>query len=535
MPAYSISWIFPAQDTLERTLEMLSRLRDRTRNLRAEIILVDRPSAIGLCGELPSDILLVLTERRLSLPRLLHAGLSASRGDIIVWCPHADLIPAGNIAQSIDLVSRHNTLVLAARRKPLNGDELAEPCQAASIFKRLGLRLCREWFVSRRPTALSISKRLSSWGDFPVFTAAMLGMMRLPVSIDHGLAPSDRVQSPIQTAMSDAAGEAPVISTSVRRRPRTEPLASVIITAHNEGAEVLRTIESVEANTRAPVELILVDDGSTDGCCSNLDRERLRVIRHDHRVGVAFSRNAGARLARGEVLVFLDGHQRVSAGCIERSAAVALSRGAIVCPDVRTLHNRSAVGHGAFFRLGKDGNPFTATWNTRRFGQRITKTTSLRAPGYFVPRKLFDELRWISQLKGWGGSEAAIALKAFFLGIDILHLCGPVARHRFRPKFQYTVNDEEVTRNHALIARICFDDRTWFEHWLPRVFDGRLSAQAIRDLEAPDVTAEHAEFMKLKRRPDREFWLGLLRKKEPDNLSSRPAVSALRSTPPPSR
>ena len=529
MSANSISWIFPAQDTLERTLETLSCVRDQICDLRAEIILVDRPSVIDLCRKVPSDILIVRTERHLPLPRLLYTGLSASRGEIIIWWPLADKIPAGDLARSLEFVSRHNALVLAMRRKRVSGHELGEQYPAAAILKRLGLQLSHQCFMAHRVTALSISRRLCIWGDLPVSTAAILGAMRVPVRTGPGLALAGRVQPSIRKAMPEVTQGAPAISGAVRHRPLNEPLASVIITAHNEGAEVLRTIESVEANTRAPVEFIVVDDGSTDGCCENLNRERLRVIRHDRRVGVAFGRNAGARVARGDVLVFLDGHRRLSAGCIERCAAVALSKGAIVWPDVRTLHNRSSVGHGAFFRLGRDGSPFTATWNTRRFGQRITKTTSLRAPGYFVPRKLFDELRWISQLQGWGGSEAAIALKAFFLGIDILHLCGPLARHLFRPKFKYTVHDEEVTRNHALIAHVCFDDRTWFEHWLPRVFDGRLSAQTIHDLEAPDVVLEHEEFMRLKRRPDREFWLGLLRRKEPDNLRSPQTVFALHS------
>ena len=391
------------------------------------------------------------------------------------------------------------------------------------------LRLCNEWFVGRRATALRVARQLSIWGDFPVVTAAILASMRVPVSIDRGLAPSDRVQAPARTAMPEMIRETPVAPSLICQRQ--QPLVSVIITAHNEGAEVLRTIESVEANTKAPIEFLVVDDGSTDGCCANLDRERLRVIRHDNRVGVAYSRNAGAHAARGEVLLFLDGHQRVSPGCLERCAAVALERQAIVWPDVRALHNRTSVAHGAFFRLGEDGNPFTATWNPSRLGRGITKITSLRAPGYFVPRKLFDQLCWISQLRGWGGTEAAIALKAFFLGIDILHVCGPLARHRFRPTFQYSVHEEAVCRNHALIARVCFDDRTWFEHWLPRVFDGHLSPETLRDLEAADVVAEHREFMKRKRRPDREFWLGLIRRKEPENLRSPPAVFAMCSAP----
>ena len=209
-----------------------------------------------------------------------------------------------------------------------------------------------------------------------------------------------------------------------------------------------------------------------------------------------------------------------STGCLERCSAVALAEQAVVWPDVRGLRDRGRVGHGAFFRLGKDAAPFAATWNNSRCRESISKISSLRAPGYFVPRNLFGELRWISQLRGWGGSEAAIALKAFFLGIDILHVCGPLARHLFRPKFQYSVTDLEVTRNHALIARVCFDDRTWFEHWLPRVFEGVLNSETIRELDGPDVMREHEDFLKLKRRPDREFWRGLLRRKEPASLGA---------------
>jgi hypothetical protein len=123
-------------------------------------------------------------------------------------------------------------------------------------------------------------------------------------------------------------------------------------------------------------------------------------------------------------------------------------------------------------------------------------------------------------LRGWGASEAAISIKAFFLGIDILHVCGPLTRHLFRPKFRYSVTDEGVSRNHALIARVCFDDRTWFDYWLPRVFEGCLSLETIRELDAPEVVAEHEAFLNLKRRSDLEFWRGLLRRKEPSVLNS---------------
>ncbi len=70
-------------------------------------------------------------------------------------------------------------------------------------------------------------------------------------------------------------------------------LISVIITAYNEGAEVRHTVDSVRAATRPPYEIVLVDDGSTDGCCRGVNGSDLRLVRHHERLGVAPSRNAG--------------------------------------------------------------------------------------------------------------------------------------------------------------------------------------------------------------------------------------------------
>lgn len=50
------------------------------------------------------------------------------------------------------------------------------------------------------------------------------------------------------------------------------PRLSVVITAYNEGEELGRTIESVRAHTEQSYEIIVVDDGSTDGSCRLVQR-----------------------------------------------------------------------------------------------------------------------------------------------------------------------------------------------------------------------------------------------------------------------
>ncbi len=293
------------------------------------------------------------------------------------------------------------------------------------------------------------------------------------------------------------------------------PSISVVITVYNEGRELLRTIQSVRNNTESLHEIIVVDDGSTDKTCSRIGGEDIRLIRHESRQGVATSRDEATRTATGNVVVYLDGHQRVSRRCLDRLAHAALFHGAIVSVDVCGYRFLPTRAYGASFRLCPERGYFSARWRHRRPATEISEVSSLKSPAYALPASIYDDVRWISALRGWGGSEAAISLKAFFLGIKILHLQGPLAKHRFRQCFPYMTTWEEVWRNQALIARVCFDEATWREYWLPEVFDPHLTPQVRADLESESVVAEHEEFFARKVRSDREFWTDLLGQAEP--------------------
>lgn len=90
----------------------------------------------------------------------------------------------------------------------------------------------------------------------------------------------------------------------------TDSLVSIITPCYNGEKYVAHTIRSVLAQTYENWELIIVDDGSTDGSASIIRSfaqtdSRIRFIRQEN-AGSAAARNAGIRAARGRFLALLD-------------------------------------------------------------------------------------------------------------------------------------------------------------------------------------------------------------------------------------
>lgn len=83
---------------------------------------------------------------------------------------------------------------------------------------------------------------------------------------------------------------------------------SVLIVTWNRRADVLETLASVAAQTYPQVEVVVVDNGSTDGTVAAVRAAypAARVIALAHNVGIAAGRNAGLRACSGDIIFCLD-------------------------------------------------------------------------------------------------------------------------------------------------------------------------------------------------------------------------------------
>jgi len=105
----------------------------------------------------------------------------------------------------------------------------------------------------------------------------------------------------------------------------TRPLLSAVIPTRNRAYLVCDAIESALSQKSGQVEVIVVDDGSTDNTAQLLQQRygsRIRLLRLPERRGAGAARNAGVRMATGELIAFLDDDDLWLSGKLEAEMRV---------------------------------------------------------------------------------------------------------------------------------------------------------------------------------------------------------------------
>jgi glycosyltransferase involved in cell wall biosynthesis len=100
-----------------------------------------------------------------------------------------------------------------------------------------------------------------------------------------------------------------------------QPLLSVVIPTRNRDDVICRSVQSILRSLRTDIEIIVIDDGSSDDTINRVSRindQRLRLHRLESAGNANRARNTGARLSRSELVAFLDSDDLFRPGRIDR-------------------------------------------------------------------------------------------------------------------------------------------------------------------------------------------------------------------------
>lgn len=216
---------------------------------------------------------------------------------------------------------------------------------------------------------------------------------------------------------------------------------SIVIISWNSLRMLKRCLEALSDVIRRPeVELIWVDNGSTDGSSEwmmeNFPEARVKIL--DKNYGVAYARNRGVEMSRGEYVLFLD--DDTEAGRKPVDAMLDFMRahpGAGICGTaLRDSKGNLQDSFKAYPGLGVKVGNVLRSW--LRIGRKISPPAHVIEIDYIIGacqmirRELFDRLGLLDENIFYGPEDADFCLRASEAGWKVCYLPNVSLTHHWR-------------------------------------------------------------------------------------------------------
>lgn len=230
---------------------------------------------------------------------------------------------------------------------------------------------------------------------------------------------------------------------------------SVVIIALNEAARLRQTVEQARASLPANSEILVIDDGSTDGSSDFLATAdaTTRLIRTE-RIGVARARNLGARQARGRFLFFADAHLTMEPGCWEPMLEV-LAQPMVggVAPGIVDLEHPEYTGYGIRFR----GPDLILKWLDRQSDDPYQVPLVPWCCGG-MRRDVFEATSGFDEgMIRWGMVDNEMSLRLWLEGYELRVVPQARVAHLFREEFPFKLQWSWFLHNTLRLAFLHFD------------------------------------------------------------------------------
>lgn len=206
-------------------------------------------------------------------------------------------------------------------------------------------------------------------------------------------------------------------------------LVSIVVPVYNVKPFLAKCIDSLLAQTHPSLEIILVDDGSTDGSehiCDSYVSESNVVVIHKKNGGLSSARNAGIDIAHGDYIGFVDSDDFVAPAMFRTLLEAAVTRNVPVATCGRFITNEDGQVSGTGFSLPDE-----------KVFKKIEAMTEILSNGAIdvaawdklYRRELFDEIRFPV---GHINEDAAIIFHLLD-GVDsLVHIGTPMYYYRKR-------------------------------------------------------------------------------------------------------
>ncbi|WP_026100509.1 glycosyltransferase family 2 protein [Fortiea contorta] len=223
---------------------------------------------------------------------------------------------------------------------------------------------------------------------------------------------------------------------------------SVVIPTYNRQpilAKCLLALEAQELTDMSAVtgyEIVVVDDGSTDGTLAWLEENKdqfphVRWFEQDH-AGPAVARNLGVKQAIGEIIIFIDSDLVVLSNFLQAHADALLQ-------GKEKLASDRFFTYGAVINTSNFANPTAEPYKITDFSAAFFATGNVAIPKHWLEKAgLFDTS---FQLYGWEDLELGVRLKK--LGLKLIK-CPAAVGYHWHPPFSLAqiprLIDQEMQR-----------------------------------------------------------------------------------------
>lgn len=217
------------------------------------------------------------------------------------------------------------------------------------------------------------------------------------------------------------------------------PPVSVIVVNHNGREFIDDCLNSLLGNNYPDFEVIFVDNGSTDGSLEYVkdnfkNDSRLRFVENAGSVGPAVGRNRGAKIAKGDYLVFLDNDIRADNNFISGLIRVLVNDNSIGAAQAKLLRMDSDNLYDcAGDNIGPLGFLIERARGARDTGQFdfITDILSAKSAASIIRRDLFEKIGGFDEDYYMYLEETDLSWRVWLAGFRVVFIPGAVVFHAY--------------------------------------------------------------------------------------------------------